>query len=124
MRSSLEADGTRSPRTNCLGEATVMLRDSLAGETQLHPTALRAVYPRAGRREWRIVRPLLRCGEFAMTESAIVYTDALETARAADELATKVSAALSGQSPHALITFASPRYDAPELLTALTHALK
>jgi hypothetical protein len=59
-----------------------------------------------------------------MTESAIVYTDAPEAARAADELAAKVSASLSGKAPHALITFASPRYDAGMLLGALMRDLK
>ncbi|MEO8799764.1 MAG: FIST domain protein, partial [Polyangiaceae bacterium] len=59
-----------------------------------------------------------------MTESAIVYTQASSSAGAAEELSAKVSAALSGQPPDALIVFASPRYDSSELLTKLMASVR
>ncbi len=54
-----------------------------------------------------------------MTESAIVYTDLEDSVAAAKDLSEKLAAALPGGPPHALIVFASPRYDHAALLETL-----
>lgn len=54
-----------------------------------------------------------------MTESAVVYTNANDSETAAAELSRKISAALPGGPPDALIVFASPRYQHGPFLRGL-----
>lgn len=59
-----------------------------------------------------------------MTQSAIVYTQAIDARVAAEELAKQISTTFAGEPPHALIVFASPRYDHPALLKGLVASLR
>ncbi|HVS30819.1 MAG TPA: FIST N-terminal domain-containing protein [Thermoanaerobaculia bacterium] len=54
-----------------------------------------------------------------MTESAAVFTTERDSAAAGKEIGEKLMAGLSGKSPHAVILFASSRYDYGELLRAV-----
>jgi hypothetical protein len=59
-----------------------------------------------------------------MTSSAIVYTDAADSAAAGASLGTQIKDGLGGEIPDAVILFASPRYDFPPLLRALDQACR
>jgi hypothetical protein len=52
-------------------------------------------------------------------KSAVAYTNNPDSTEAGKELCAKLTAALQGVRPDALIVFASPRYDQEELLRAL-----
>lgn len=55
-----------------------------------------------------------------MTQTAIVYSSTPDAKLAAGELADQIKAAMPGSPPDALILFASPLYDQPVLLEAVT----
>ncbi len=59
-----------------------------------------------------------------MTNVATAYTVALDSADAGNDLARQLMEEQSGKAPDAVIVFASPRYDYPELLRALQAAAK
>jgi hypothetical protein len=52
-------------------------------------------------------------------DSAVVYTNQPESSDAGRELSERILAGLGGASPHAVIVFAAPSYDAEALLRAL-----
>lgn len=58
------------------------------------------------------------------TQSVVAYTSIPEAAAAARELAARIAGAFNGQSPDALILFASPRYDQAALLQELDKACR
>lgn len=57
-----------------------------------------------------------------MTDSTVVYTDLSESLEAGNFLGAKVLADFAGQSPDALIVFASSRHDYSQLLRAIKEA--
>jgi hypothetical protein len=59
-----------------------------------------------------------------MTSLAVVYSDSDDTEKAAHELSDRIRAELGNEPPDALILFASPKYDHPLLLSALTAGCK
>lgn len=54
-----------------------------------------------------------------MTESAVVFTDEINSAAAGKEVGERLQSGLSGHSPDAVILFASSRHDYPALLNSI-----
>ncbi len=57
-----------------------------------------------------------------MTDSVVVHTDLSHSEEAGAFLGSEISKHFKGQSPDALITFASPRHDYPQVLKAIKAA--
>ena len=59
-----------------------------------------------------------------MTESAVVFSSARDSLQAAAELSAKISDALHGERPDAVVLFAAPSYDQPALLGAINERVR